>query len=238
MQHPTDSEKRQWEDEGYLVIEEAITGDELARLQMAHRRGFVEGRSKWRRSVAAGESLPTCFAMREPFLKDQVYLDLVDHPSYLPHVVEFLGPDLICGGIHVLTVPPWPVSYTHWHPDFAPDAPLRVKVHIYVDDVGADGAGGFGVVPGTHKQDPQPYRYHRELQNMPGCKIIDGKAGTAVIFDICGLHTAMPNRSGPPRHSLFMCYDCNEGQPRDSSRHAAIAHLCTTPERRRLLQLD
>ena len=33
MKRPTPEEKRQWEDEGYLVFENAIQGDELKRLQ-------------------------------------------------------------------------------------------------------------------------------------------------------------------------------------------------------------
>ena len=92
-------------------------------------------------------------------------------------------------------MPPWPLSYTGWHPDVGPDNPLHIKVQIYVEDV-EPGTGEFGFVPGSHKPGSGPYSRPHLQTSMPGLKTFAGRAGTAILFNSYGWHTAMDHRRG------------------------------------------
>jgi hypothetical protein len=236
MRRPTEAEQRQWDEDGYVVIENAVSGDALAKLQEAHTYWGGQCKGEWLAEVALGKALPTCYDVPDAMLKDPIFMDLVDYPGYFGYVQKFAGDDPLAHAPQVRTVPPWPISYCGWHPDVGKGPPRRIKVQIYVSDV--DEAGAFGFVPGSHRTDRNPfYRYH-DPKSMPGHRVFSGKAGTAIMFNIAGLHTAMPNRSEPPRQSAIIMYDRDEGQRTVSDDFANIDHLCTTPARRRLFQLE
>ena len=67
---------------------------------------------------------------------------------------------------------------------------------------------------------------------MPGHKVILGKAGTAIIFDAFGWHTAWSNRGTRPRKSVIVTYE-KPGEPKQSP-FSGLADRLSTPERRRL----
>ena len=232
MTQPTAEQQRQWDEQGYLVIEGAVTGDLLERVQAAHTHWFETCRSEWLERVEAADTSATYFDVPEPFEKDLVFAEIVDHPSWYGLLKALMG-DPIFVAPQVRTVPNWPVSYTSWHPDVGPNRPLHVKVQLYVNDVN-DGA--FGFVPGSHRELHYSMPYVHRLRSMPGHKVLSGKAGTAVIFNGRGWHAAMENMSGAPRRSIILIYDERTDQE-PSDRFEAAASVCDTPERRRLFNL-
>jgi ectoine hydroxylase-related dioxygenase (phytanoyl-CoA dioxygenase family) len=151
--------------------------------------------------------------------------------------MDFSGDDLIFLAPQVRTVPPSPVSYVGWHPDVPHTTPLHMKVQIYLNDVGP-GEGGFAYVPGSHKPNAGPYPAVCRLESMPGHRVFTGKAGTAVLFNSYGMHTSMDNRTPAPRKSIILIYEKWSQMRFDPKRFAAVAHLCNTPERRKLFSLE
>ena len=107
--------------------------------------------------------------------------------------------------------PSSPVSYVGWHPDTPFDQPQQIKVQIYVDDVAADG-GPFAFVPGSHKPGSGPCELSGGLETMPGHKVFPGPAGTAILFNTCGWHTSMINRTDRPRRSIILAYGVREAE--------------------------
>ena len=151
--------------------------------------------------------------------------------------INFPNDDLILLAPQVRILPPSPIGYVGWHPDVPPTNPLHIKVQIYVDDVGAD-QGPFAYVPGSHKPGAGPYAAVRLLDSMPGHKAFPGKAGTAIVFNSYGWHTAMLNTTAKPRKSIILIYEKWTEDRVDSGRFTSIEDRLQTPERRRLFSLE
>ena len=233
---PTPEQTEQWEEEGYLVFEDAIQGEDLKRLQTAFDYWAAEGKEEWLDRVEAGEAAATFYDIPNPFEKDPIFIDIVDYPSYYGALMDFTDHDLIILAPQVRTVAPWPVSYTGWHPDVAQSNPLHIKVQIYVNDV-APGCGEFAFVPRSHKPDAGPYTRPMRQESMPGHKTFPGKAGTAIMFNSYGWHVSMDNHSDVPRKSIILIYEKRTPGRVAPDRFASIASYCETPERQRLFSL-
>lgn len=235
MSDTTAERRRRWEAEGYVAIEGAVGAAQLARLRAAFDRWSVDGRPQWLERVARGEASPTWFDIPEPHEKDEVFLELADHPSWFGLVCELAG-DVTIAPMQARTVPCWPVSYTAWHPDRGDGGPRQVKVQVYVDDV-PPGGGEFAYVPGSHRRHPETHYRPGRNEGTPGHLRLPGPAGTAILFDNRGLHTAMDNATDVPRRSVIFSYAERPPGGGDSDRFAAIADRLTTPARRRLFGL-
>ena len=181
--HPTDEERRFWEENGYLFLEGAVAGGELTRLQEAFDRCAREDKAQWLEGIAQGTRPAGYFDIENPMEKDDAYMDLIDHPSWYPYLMDFADDELLLLAPQVRTLPAQPVSYLRWHADVPHTYPLHMKVQIYVDDVPADG-GAFGFVPGSHKPDAGECPNPKPVETMPGCRIFAGKAGDAVLFKL------------------------------------------------------
>lgn len=237
MPQPTEAEWKQWNEQGYLVFEEAIQGEELRRLQDAFDHWAAVCKEDFLQRIARGEASATFYDIPGVLEKDDVFIDLVDHPNFYGHLRAFTDGRAIFLGPQARTVPPWVLSYTSWHPDVPQTNPLHIKVQIYVNDV-EPGAGEFAYVPGSHRPDAGPYSRVKNLEAMPGHKRFTGKAGTAIMFNSYGWHAAMENHTGAPRKSIILIYEqYTEGRIKPET-YAPIADRLHTPERRRLFSLE
>ena len=205
MVRVTEVQLDQWEREGYVVVEGALEGEDLLRLQTAFDRCAAEDKPEWLDEVAVGTLPGAFFDIQRPLERDEAFVKLADHPSYVDLLVAFLGEDHVFQGAQVRTLPSSPVSYVGWHPDFSPDKPKSIKLQLYVEDVPADG-GAFAFVPGSHKPDADPYPVYDVLTDMPGHLVFAGAAGTAILFDNHGWHTSMMNTTQVPRKSIILSY--------------------------------
>ena len=68
--------RQQFETEGYLVIEEAIAGSELTRLQEAFDAAARAGKADWLAGIAAGRTPPGFYDLPDPLSRDDVFIDL------------------------------------------------------------------------------------------------------------------------------------------------------------------
>ncbi len=237
MTRPTDAQREQWREEGFVVLENAMVGDDLRRLQAAFDRCAAEARPGWLERVEAGVHSAMYFDIPDPLEQDEVFVDLADHPSWYGFLMDFCGDDLIFLAPQVRTVPPSPISYIGWHPDVPHTTPLHMKVQIYLNDVGP-GEGGFAYVPGSHRKGAGPYPAVHRIDSMPGHRVFTGKAGTAILFNSYGMHTAVENRTPVPRKSIILIYEKWSRERFNPQRFAAIAPLCATRARRKLFGME
>lgn len=197
---------KSWKEDGYVVLENAIAGEDLSRLQKAFDEGLEATKPVWLENVAAGHQSSAYVDIPNPFEQDEAFLNITDHSSTVGILRDFLGEDMLARGMTARAVPQSPISYVGWHPDMHRSSfPLHIKVQIYVNDVGVD-RGAFAYVPGSQKADAGPYPRVKRLDAMPGVKPLPGKAGTAVIFNCYGWHTSLINRTVVPRKSLISSY--------------------------------
>ena len=237
MVRPTAEQKKQWNDEGYLVFDKAIQGDDLKRLQDAFDHWSVICKEDWLNRIETGQSPGTFYDIPDPFAKDEIFIDLVDYPSYYGSLMTFTDDQLILLGPQVRTLPPWPVSYTSWHSDVPFSNPLHIKVQIYVHDV-LPGSGEFAFVPGSHKPDSGRYSKVNRSKSMPGHKAFPGQAGTAIAFNSHGWHTSMDNQTDAIRKSIILIYEKSTPKRISPDTFASISNCCVTPQRRRLFSLE
>ncbi len=235
--HPSKAERRFWEEHGYLFLAAAVAGGELSRLQRAFDRCARDAKAQWLEGIALGTQPAGYFDIPHALEQDDAFIDLIDHPSWYPYLMDFADHELLLLAPQVRTLPAQPVSYLRWHADVPHTNPLHMKVQIYVDDVSADG-GAFGYVPGSHKPEAGECPNHRPPETMPGCRIFAGKAGDAVLFNSYGWHTSMVNRTGQARKSIILIYEKWSEARAHRSPYTRVAHKCTTSARRKLLGLE
>ena len=82
MAIPSAEDIHQWEEQGYLVLEEAVQGEELARLQQAFDHWAEVCKEEWLDRIARSEATATFYDIPDPLEKDEIFIDLVDHPSW------------------------------------------------------------------------------------------------------------------------------------------------------------
>ena len=237
MRGPTAAQTRHWNEAGYLVFTDAIAKDELRRLQNAFDAGAEQCKQDWLDRIERGEQAATFYDIPNALERDEIFVDIVDHPSYYGCLRQFTDNEPMFIAEQVRTVPPWPLSYTGWHPDVPHTNPLHIKIQIYVNDVDP-GCGEFAYVPASHKREAGPYTKPMFQESMPGHRTFVERAGSAVMFNAYGWHAAMDNHSRTPRKSIILIYEQRSANRVDAETFTSIAHLCTTRERRRLFSLE
>ncbi len=238
MLHPTDTERQFWEKNGYLFLEKAVTGAELTNLKQAFDRCARREKPAWLSGIARGDRPAGYFDIPNALEQDDAFIDLIDHPSWYPYLMDFTDSELLLLAPQIRTLPAQPVTYLPWHADVPHTNPLHMKVQVYIEDVRPDG-GAFGYVPGSHKPDVGKCPNVQPPETMPGCKVFDGKAGDAILFNSYGWHTSMINKTREARKSIILIYEkWNELKITKRETYSAVANKCTTSKRRKLLGLE
>lgn len=217
-----------FEEDGYVIIEDALSVDEIEDLKQAVDRVIGGDYSRlWNIADAIG--------------RDEAFLHLVDHPKILPRIIEILGTNIWMNHSHLGVNPPGergglPIGNMGWHydgacvdNDLSSNAPLlSVKVIYYLTDLTKPDSGQTHVIP-------------RNIENptikdaFPVCV----KPGTALIFDCFRLmHSVLSdNNSDITRLALFLSYAYRWIQPIDKMTVEHYRDKCNDVQRQ-LLGLD
>jgi ectoine hydroxylase-related dioxygenase (phytanoyl-CoA dioxygenase family) len=235
-------EQRQFFDtEGYLVIENALTPDELAKVRAA----ADEAEARWR----ADPSLP---GVRRHDLEQvlgimeysPVLADLLEHPRIFPIVRELLGPSVAMLDHDYFITPLGATIPRGWHFDLNfqgvdhARSRLMLKVFYVLEDIPPDG-GATLVLPGSHRLPADAKMPNSEVpEDLPGAVKMDLPAGSAYLFTGRVYHSAGNNLSQVVRRLLIYNYGhkwmriWQSYEPSETLLRAAH-----TPMRRQLLGL-
>ncbi len=189
---------RQVEDykrDGFIIIEDALEGDELSRVQAAFDRAQAVTRVDWEAGRAAGEGVSEngeyyasgTFHGRKYFdiypqhllEQDDACVEMIAHPKLFPFLGATVGEDVQTATIQVRVLEPQTAEdaeeeggYVNWHRDHGNDEawrymgrPLNTKILVYLTDVGPED-GCTACVPGSHLWDHEPD--HLEYKGMGG----------------------------------------------------------------------
>ena len=204
--------------QGFLVLRNVLTPDECTVFSSVLKR--LESQTyedRWMEAVGRGR--PT----RETHRKHQIRLNglprldpifdrLIDHPSVLPYLYEFVGePQLIntwsiskfCGaqpgGWH-RGVPTTDYSYRN--------GVLRSRmfnvVYFLTDNGPNDGC--IVALPGSHKSNFDLTWNDYSGLEMPGAVAITGQAGDVLMFSETVIHDGLPKTTSPIRSNLYYNY--------------------------------
>ena len=253
-----EEQQHDFEEKGYVVLENFFTPDELARLLDA----VDEVAANVRQSKGLGPGDP--FAIRNALAHHDAFLDLIDHPRMLPLVVDAIGWNIQIRTTHLDYRPPYPeglaagavgtgkgadhqAGYRNvlWHPDLANlfeavslDGRLpfmELKVFYVLSDLTRSNSGNLWMVPGSHKRTPQELRAMEFKVDPAEAVELLLPPGTAVLWRTATWHCVGPNQSRQTRKIMHIGYHHRWLRPTDYMQQDPALIERSSPIRRQLL---
>jgi ectoine hydroxylase-related dioxygenase (phytanoyl-CoA dioxygenase family) len=217
----TEDQKRFYDENGYLLVEEVVTPDQLAELRRVTHE-LIEASRDVRESneiydLDAGHSAeaPRLTRIKLPHKRHEVFRETLVNSRVTEVLTDLLGPDTVLQTSKLNTKAPGGGAAVEWHQDWAfyphtNDSMLAFG--LMLEDV--DLANGpLQVIPGSHRG---PVLSHH--MNGVFCGAVDpddpafeadrivtltGKAGAMSVHHARTLHGSAPNRSDRNRLILF-----------------------------------
>lgn len=202
----TEQQKRQYADDGYLVIENVLTAQELEALRRASESLQTE-----RARIGGTDSLAV---IHDVVFKGEAFLQTATHPCMLAAVTDLIGPNLQMQHCKLNWKPPTVgAGKVDWHQDFPyfPHTNFDLLAVMFVLDDATPANGCMRVVPGSHKRGQAETEYSCLLQGpeidtadyspKPPVDLIV-KAGGMSIHHCLALHCSYPNTTDTPRRGL------------------------------------
>ena len=196
----------QWDqfmDEGVLVIEDALTGEEVDRyLHMIDECCAEENRYDPAQFFGPGNIVE-----RYP-----VFSELIDHPCHVGFAYDIYG-ELLKLHLSQFFVRPRGGKHNKWHHDgaravpqgvYSPELPIQIKIGYWLTDLPEPRMGNFVYLPGSHRV--QDLEYYDTHESVPGERILCVKRGTLSIMHGDVWHRVEPNHSNVVRKNLFLAY--------------------------------
>ena len=223
---------------GYLVVQDAVTPDQLARLRSDFARWVEESRSETgaygemldgraRFDVEPGHSAerPGLRRVSSPMEVSKAYYDVMTSSRMVEAVADVIGPNVKLHHAKINSKLPRTATKVEWHQDF-PFTPHSnddlVTALLMVDEV-TDANGPLEVVPGSHKG-PLESLWHdgrftgavdratteRCIGEAVRCT---GKAGSVCLMHTRLLHGSAPNTSDEARTLYIVVYSAEDAIP-------------------------
>jgi phytanoyl-CoA hydroxylase len=147
-----------FEEQGYLVLEDALTPEQLSRLD-THVRQIAAGETNFPPAHleyepgAEDRRMESLRKINECCIHDQFFVDHAQHPKLLAAAVDLLGPDVKLFGDQLFMKPPGGIEKTYHQdsPYFTIEPMAMVTAWVAIDDVTEEN-GCMWVIPGSHKR--------------------------------------------------------------------------------------
>jgi ectoine hydroxylase-related dioxygenase (phytanoyl-CoA dioxygenase family) len=210
----TDEQRRHFDEQGYLIVEDALPPEMVRELTAVVDRIAEEARGK------RGGSPDAPVDKFRAIVEDGLFLELLDWPRTFPLVWDILGWNIQLYLSHMSVVPPEPadtdregVVFGGWHQDGGrpvrelerPQPRLSLKVSYWLSDVRGEDRGAMKIVPGSHKLDTPP-PWSDPAGDPDGAVELRVAPGTAVLFERRLWHSRSHNFSDTTRKALFFGY--------------------------------
>lgn len=237
----TDVQRATFERNGYLVVPEALSPDQVARLGDAVDRVWWAHRDV--PPVRGAEALHLLAFLGS----EEAFLQLLDHPATLPIVVDLLGWNIFMYHCHLDVHPPEDAETNPrwmWHQDGGrqsvelesePRPRMSVKVAYFLSDCSEPGRGNFRVVPGSHRWNTLPRAADGGTAEPAGAVPVLAGPGDAVVFDRRLWHMRSRNLSELTRRALFTAFTYRWVRARDDLHVRPELFGDLTPIRAQLL---
>jgi ectoine hydroxylase-related dioxygenase (phytanoyl-CoA dioxygenase family) len=216
--------------DGYLVVENAVTGDQLARLcaemtaWVEESRSYsepygtptIDGRARFDMGAEHTPEQPALRRVNNPSDISDTYYEVMSNARTVDMVADLVGPDVKFHHCKINQKCPGASTTVHYHQDFAFTPHCNddvVTALLMLDDVTTEN-GCLMVVPGSHKG-PMYSLYEGDTfvgkvddeteaalraRQIP----ITGPAGSVCLMHTRLAHGSAPNASDRPR-GLYIC---------------------------------
>lgn len=218
------AQKDFYDTNGYLMVENAVTPDQLAKLRQITAdlidasRGVTESNAVYDLDKGHGPDNPRLTRIKIPHKQDPYFWDVLRNSTMTDVLTDLLGPDTTILTSKLNTKAPGGGAAVEWHQDwmFYPHTNDDLLAFgLMLEDVDADN-GPLMVIPGSHKGplldhtangvfagaiDPDDPLFERDK-----AVTLTGKAGGMTVHHARILHGSAPNVSDRNRYILF--YEC------------------------------
>lgn len=223
---------QQYQDQGYVLIPDALSPAEVRELQAttdriaAQAAGLTEENSLFDFEAAHTPEVPMVQRLKKPHRVDPLYFALAKHPAIFTLVQRICGENMRLSHSKINMKAAREGSPLEWHQDwaFAPHTNMSTCVaSVMIDDVSLEN-GAMQVLPGSHKgplfdhHDPElgfvgAVDIAAQKVDIGGAASLVGAAGTVSIHHPMTMHGSGANRSGRQRRILFLEYAASDAFP-------------------------
>ena len=227
----SEAQVAQYERDGYVVVPDVLSPQELAALRQV-TDGFVEGS----RAVSEHNSIydlepghsaaqPRVRRIKHPHKQHAVYGDLVKHPVIVGVLQALWGPNVRFHSSKLNLKSAGYGSPIEWHQDWAFYPHTNddlAAVGIMLDDCQMEN-GPLLVMPGSHHGPIYDHHYEGRFCgainpvtsgiDFPAAVPLTGKAGSITVHHVRLVHGSAPNLSASDRRLLFFQYGAADAWP-------------------------
>ena len=237
----TDEERRQLDDQGFVVLENCMGADLLRELRERIHEVFDDERDR-----AGHEFRTEAHAHRLANLVDKgdVFQRAIALPEVLDGVRHVLGPDLKLSSLNARSADPRSDAGQPLHVDMAAVPVERgywVCNTIWILDDFTLENGATRLVPGSHKWGRRPQDVLADpAAPHPDEILLTGRAGGVVIMNAHLWHGGTANRTAAARLAMHAFY-CRRDKPQQQYQKQLLrpeVQAALSPELRDLLALD
>jgi ectoine hydroxylase len=240
---PTADERSRFDRDGYFLVAQALSVDEIA--ELIEVIDAITATVRRDRGLAADVAV----SVRNIVCRHPTFQRLLDRDTIIARVVGLLGPWIQLRGSNFDVRPSQPSGaravedrFGDWHrdqpaggwPTVAGVVPfMELKVGYYLTDLTAPSSGALRIRPGSHRW---PQSTHPEAS--PHCEPaveLEVPAGTAIIWRTSLLHKVAPNHSGRTRKCIYLAYQHRWLRPSDYVSVPAEVLARCNPVQRQLL---
>lgn len=214
-----------YRDNGYLLVEQAVSAERLALLRrvtydlIERARDVAESDEVYDLDEGHSPAEPRLTRIKLPHKRHPVFWETLTSPRITAVLRDLLGPDVLLQTSKLNTKAPGGGAAVEWHQDWAFYPHTNddlLALGLMLEDVDAAN-GPLMVIPGSHKG---PILSHHNADGVfcgaidPGDPLfareravtLTGRAGDMTVHHARTLHGSAPNRSDRARLILF--YEC------------------------------
>jgi hypothetical protein len=234
----TDADRRQLDEEGYLVLPGLRTPELLCALRRRIEELFDE------EGMLAGSEFkqePDARRLANLVDKGEIFEDVILTPRVLECMAHVLGPRFKLSSLNARSTDPHSASGQPLHADsgaIADDVGYFVANSVWLLDDFTPENGATRFVAGSHRwrrlPEPDFYGAHPDEQ------LVLGKAGDVVVMNAHMWHGGTANRTAAPRRAMHVYYTRYD-QPQQQYQKrwlSAAVQARLSPAARRILALD
>lgn len=237
----TDAERQQLDDQGYVVLPDAMGVDLMSALRARILDLFEE-----EGTGAGGEFKQEAHAHRLANLVDKgdVFARAISLPAVLARVRHVLGPDLKLSSLNARSADPHSDEGQPLHVDMGAVPDERgywVCNTVWMLDDFTPHNGATRMVPGSHRWGTRPQDVLADtMAPHPQEILLTGTAGTIAVMNAHLWHGGTANRTGAPRLAMHGFY-CRRDTPQQQYQKQLLrpaTQAALSPALRDLLALD
>ncbi|MEO1722663.1 MAG: phytanoyl-CoA dioxygenase family protein [Pseudomonadota bacterium] len=220
----TATQKAFYRENGYVMVEDAVTAEELARLReityglIEQSRDVTESDERFDLEPGHSREAPRLSRIKLPHKQDPFFWQIIKRSGVTEVLNHLLGPNTTLLTAKLNTKAPGGGAAVEWHQDWAFYPHTNddlLAFGLMLEDVTPDN-GPLMVIPGSHRGpllshhangvfcgavDPDDPAFAREK-----AVTLTGKAGSMTVHHARTLHGSAPNMSDRARMILF--YEC------------------------------